>query len=974
MQVTSVHDDPVQDDHDADLSANVIQQLSPVYEIVCEAGRGGMATVWLALRRRDGARVALKILRSGVGRALGTRRFLREIRIATQVHAPSLMPLEDSGEVDGMLYYVMPFAEGGTLRRRLDATRQLPIEDAVRITRQLASGAGALHAEGFIHRDIKPENVLLDADGNARLADYGIARALFAAATDVHTSTGMVLGTPTYMSPEQAGGEPLDGRSDLYAIGCVLYEMLAGTPPFQGASTMAVIARHMNEEPPPLRVVRPAISSALESIVTRLLEKSPADRFPDAMSLVVALDLASENPQPAKAASRARRRNLRWAYLATSVATFTAGGAYWLSRGPEMDSSRVVVLPFTASDRSRSAEGDNLTMLIGSALERTETSQWLDGMSLMTAAERVDAHTVSSDRALELARKAKARFIVHGMFLKHHDSVRVTMRLVDAKDGTVLRRATASTADVANTSDVALRAVVQLLPALTGLSQIVDVSGLTGHDAAAVDSWLRGERAFRSTQMDSALHLLDRAVTQDSTLAPAAFRAALAASWMNQADTALSFVRLALRHSDALASRQRPFAAALERFLSGRADEAIVALRPALAPALETADAWMLAGEIQFHLLPTIGIDPLARDAIPPPLEWPYESFAEGAFLRARMIDSGYTPPLSHLAEIAARRGDVVSMTQYAGLEMRMNRDSSFRNQVRLTASCLRRGEADVDWAREVRRDARAVFRVGAVLQSATAVLPRQCAIAVFSAIVATEPTSGAEYWSSLLGLHSMLIAQGDVPRALAVIDTAVAQGLTQATGIFVIDAAAGIDVGDRTRTFLRQLGTSIETRSPPSLWLLVLDATRNSNVQRLQDVQRLLDRRVRIKTAARLDSLMFLVAKAYCAVAEHDTTRALRNFEALVPSATHREMETSLWESLAAERLLFARLLLAHGRFADALRVASTFDQPNVAIHQLFLPASLEVRVAAARALANRRQETKSLTRLALLQRMTRP
>lgn len=985
--MTGLHGTIVGDTDSGDaVPPGVIEELSTRYEIVREAGRGGMATVWLALRRTDGARVALKILRPGIARALGPDRFLREIRIATEVRAPSLMPLEESGDVDGNLYYVMPFAEGGTLRQRLDASPQLPIDEALQITTRIASGVAALHAQGFVHRDIKPENVLLDADGSARLADYGIARALHTVASDLHTTTGMVLGTPSYMSPEQAGGEAVDARSDIYAIGCVLYEMLAGTPPFQGASAMAVISRHMNEPPPPIRVVRSTVTDELAAVVTRALAKVPADRFPTVTAFVDALNVVSgtytgaftgaftgASSHSGPRASMPRRRSaLAWLGAAAVVAL--CGSAYWWSeRYPELDATRVVVLPFTETDRTRSTEGDNMTIVVGSALERTESSRWLDGVSLMSDAERSAPSAVSAGRALALAREARAAFVVDGVIMRRRDSTAVAIRLLDTKTGAVLRQATTTAPRAVSLTEIALRSIVQILPSLTGMSAAVDMSALVGHDASAVDSWLRGERAFRSTQMDSAFRLLERAVAQDSTLAPAAFRAAIAASWTNRPEKALTLVRLALRHPEALTNRQRPFAVSLERFLSGRADEALVTLRLVLTEATESAEAWMLAGEIQYHLLPTIGIDSLARRAIPPPVDWPLETLAHNAFLRAQQIDSAFSPPLLHLGEIAARHADVVEASRYAARATAMSHDSAWATQMRLTTRCIGEGPASVEWTSEVRRSAATVFRIGAVLQSSTDPRPRRCAMAAFAAILAGQPVQAPEYWTSLLGLHAMLIAQAEVPRALAIVDTAVANGLPQAVGLFVIDATAGIDVGDRATSFVQQLEASIATRGPPSLWLLSLEAARTNDEPRLRTLQAILRRRASDTTATRLDSLMLQTAGAYLAVARRDTTRAIAILDALVPTAAHREVEYSLWESLAPERILHCRLLLARGRSADAQRLASLFDQPNVFVHQLFLPASLDVRARAARAMGDAAQETRFRDRLTRLRGVVR-
>ncbi|MEO7521641.1 MAG: protein kinase, partial [Gemmatimonas sp.] len=820
---------------DEPLSDAFREGIGKRYVVEREVGQGGMATVWLARRTDDERPVALKVLRHGLAQALGARRFLREIGIATEVKAPELMPLEDSGEIDGVLYYVMPLAEGGSLRQLLDSERQLAVHDAVRIAREIASGLSALHRKGFVHRDVKPETVLFGGRGEVLLADYGIARAIFVAATDVHTSTGIVLGTPLYMSPEQAGGEPVDGRSDIYALGCVLYEMLAGSPPFQGTSAQAVMARHLGEAPPPLRIVRPAVSEALESVVLRALAKVRADRFHNADAFIASLGVAETTTgvlSPLRRLARSRRTRIGAGALALLA---LASGSYWYVNRAPLVSERVVVFPFADRERGRFAEGDRLAMLMGNALEHTESTQWLDGLSLLRDEERTGTRVLRDERARSLARAARARYYLNGTVNRTRDSVTVQVRLFDVANGDLLKRASASALTTsASTGDLALKAVVQVMPALTGLTRVVDVSGLSGHSPSAVDSWLRGEREFRSKRMDAALRLLGQAVAEDSLLSPAAFRAAIAASWTNRTDTALSLVRLALRHPEALAVRQRPFAKSLERFLAGRADEAMVMLRPALSPAEGTADAWMLAGEIQLHLLPTVAVDSEAHRAIPPPTEWPHASFALEAFLKARSIDPEFSPPLAHLAEIAAHRGDAAELSRFATLLAASNPDSAFVERMALTERCLRKGSNAVDWMGEAKRNARSIFRVGAVLQAATEPRARRCGLAAFEALLASQSPEGAEYWSSLLALHGMLVAQGEVSRALQVVDSAVANGLSSAVGLYVIDAAAGIDAGNRASEFIRQLEASVDTRGPTSLWLLALNAARAGDAARL--------------------------------------------------------------------------------------------------------------------------------------------
>src|SRR5258708_1655334 len=244
-----------------------------------ELGAGGMATVYLAHDLKHDRDVAIKVLHPDLGAALGSERFLSEIRMTARLQHPHILPLLDSGEADGLLYYVMPYATGETLRTRLDRERQLPIDDALRIAREVADALGSAHALGIIHRDIKPENILLQG-GHALVADFGIALAVQQAGGQRMTQTGLSLGTPQYMSPEQAMGErAIDARADIYALGAVTYEMLAGDPPVTGSTVQAISAKGMTERPQPLSTARDTVPAAVEGAILRALEKLPADRW-----------------------------------------------------------------------------------------------------------------------------------------------------------------------------------------------------------------------------------------------------------------------------------------------------------------------------------------------------------------------------------------------------------------------------------------------------------------------------------------------------------------------------------------------------------------------------------------------------------------------------------------------------------------------------------------------------------------------
>src|SRR5881394_2714085 len=274
-------------------AARVLESLADRYRIERELGAGGMATVFLAHDVKHDRDVAIKVMHPEIAQSLGTERFLREIAMTANLRHPHILPLYDSGAAAGIAYYVMPFIEGGSLRDRLDRDRQLPIEDAVRIACEVLEALRYAHAHGVVHRDIKPENIIFSA-GRALVTDFGIARAVSAASLEALTIDGAV-GTPAYMSPEQASQSPqLDGRSDIYSLGCTLYEMLTGSVPFTGATAQAVMARHLLDVVPPIRSVRPAVRHALEQAVLTALAKAPADRFATAGQFARALNAPDE--------------------------------------------------------------------------------------------------------------------------------------------------------------------------------------------------------------------------------------------------------------------------------------------------------------------------------------------------------------------------------------------------------------------------------------------------------------------------------------------------------------------------------------------------------------------------------------------------------------------------------------------------------------------------------------------------------
>jgi serine/threonine-protein kinase len=411
-----------------------------------------MAIVFLAEDLKHHRRVAIKLLRPELSAVLGSERFLREIEIAATLQHPHILPLYDSGQSAGtgeagaLLYYVMPFVEGESLRQRLAREQQLPLDDALGITREVGSALQYAHDHGVIHRDIKPENIMLSG-GQAVVADFGIARALHAAGAQELTLSGMVVGTPQYMSPEQAGGGMVDGRTDQYSLACTLYEMLIGQPPFTGPSLQAVIARHSLEPVPSLRVVRQTVPPAVEGTIMRAMAKLPVDRFASMQRFLDALqsqEITWTHPAaPASPPSWSGRRVGRRAIIALGVGALVAAAAWWLvgrrtvDRAPPVGGtvSAVAVLPFRdlASNPDSSYLADGMTEGLIADLGQINSLKVISGSSGSMAQ--------GAGRSLaEVGRDLGVQAVVKGSIRRAGDSVRVNVQFLQAPDSALLFR------------------------------------------------------------------------------------------------------------------------------------------------------------------------------------------------------------------------------------------------------------------------------------------------------------------------------------------------------------------------------------------------------------------------------------------------------------------------------------------------------------------------------------------------------
>jgi hypothetical protein len=503
--------------------------LAGRYRIARELGQGGMATVHVAEDLRHRRNVAIKVLRPELSAALGPERFLREIETTANLRHPHILPLYDSGEADGLLFYVMPLVEGESLRDRITRERQLPIDEALRIACEVADALGYAHTRGIIHRDIKPENILLEG-GHAVVADFGIARAVSAAGADQLTRTGMSVGTPSYMSPEQAAGEQnLDGRSDLYALGCVLYEMLAGKPPFTGPTAESVAHQHLMVEAPPVTNLRPTVPPAVAGALARTLAKNPADRFNPAAQFVQALAPAVVGgaAAPTAPAARAPARS-RLFVIGTGVTGLVvlAASGYLLTRPARaaaiLEPKRVAVATF--ENRS----GDRSLDPLG-AMAADWIARGLVGTGLVdvggTAADLAARGVASSadpgvSPILALARAANAGLVISGGYYRQGDSVLFQADFTDANAGKLVQ----TVGPVAARVSAPLEGVERLRHQVIGsLGPFVDPSLVTlapvlsrPPSLEAYREFLTGQDLFYQDEA-AAIERLARAAAADST-------------------------------------------------------------------------------------------------------------------------------------------------------------------------------------------------------------------------------------------------------------------------------------------------------------------------------------------------------------------------------------------------------------------------------------------------------------------------
>ncbi|MEO8030283.1 MAG: serine/threonine-protein kinase [Gemmatimonadota bacterium] len=633
----------------ADIPSALQLGLASAYTLERELGQGGMATVYLATDLKHHRKVAVKVLRPELAAVLGADRFLREIEVTAQLQHPHIIPLYDSGSVNGILYYVMPLIEGESLRDRIARDKRIPFEEAVRLTGEVASALGYAHERGLVHRDIKPENILLSG-GHAVVADFGIARALTAAqqgATAGLTGVGFAIGTPAYMSPEQATASEVDARSDQYSLAAVFYEMVTGVAPFAGETVQAVLSQSLTAPRPKLSKITRETPAEADGPVAKALASDPAGRYETVNAFASALEHAAGGGTGAVA----ERRRLRRLAIGLPAGIAVLAGL-WIAFGPSRagavvaGAESIAVLPFSASGAGVETMSEGMVDLLSTNLNTVGGIHVTDPRLVLTTWKKAGG-TGGADltTALTVARGVKATAALVGSIVATGPRVRISADLY-GQDQKALAHAQvdgASDSILALVDELSLSLVREIWRSKEPVPSL-RVGGLTTNSLAAMREYLVGEQHYRRSEWDSASAAFIRAIEQDSTFALAHFRLAATIGWSGGlgAERGLQASDAALRFAGRLPAREKSLVTAYNLFEHLKLS-ATDSMRAYVSRYPDDLDGWFLLGESQYHTRQLVGYDPAVLRA-------PFDS------VLAR--DSTLTPAAIHPLEISLASDD----------------------------------------------------------------------------------------------------------------------------------------------------------------------------------------------------------------------------------------------------------------------------------------------------------------------------
>jgi tetratricopeptide (TPR) repeat protein len=616
--------------------------LGDAYQIERELAPGGMSRLFLATERSLAREVVIKVLPPELASEVSAARFQREMSLAAQLQHPHVLPVLSAGSRDGLLFYLMPYVRGESLRHRLQREGKLSIADAVLILSEVADALAYAHERGVVHRDVKPENILLEAN-HAVLSDFGIARAVGGddhAVTGPHiTATGVRVGTPGYMSPEQLVGDAsVDARTDVYALAVVGYEMLAGASPFVGKTPSAVVAAHLTARPTAVRAVRPETPAAVSDAIDRALSKDAVDRPANAGEFRRLLGAAAPPPR--------ERRSWRIPIvvaIAAGVLVATALGVRYARTGltSRVGASTVAVLPFAPTGpTSIEYLSAGMVNLLSTTLDGAGDLHTADPRAVLAAASHVAPTALGVDGARQIANQLGANLFVLGSLVDVGGRLRMSAALYGDQSSEPLARASADgdTSDVFGLVD---RLGAQLLVGRRQgpSSRITQLAAVTTRSLPALKAYLEGETAMRVNAFETAEDAFRRAIAADSGFALAYFRLGKAEEWLTHAEESTRAAEQAVAHADRLSSHDKQLLAAMLTERHGDPDEAERMLRALLTTYPDDYEAWWQLGEILFHHAPVVG-RPLGDAELP--------------FRRVLALDATSEPALVHLARIMA--------------------------------------------------------------------------------------------------------------------------------------------------------------------------------------------------------------------------------------------------------------------------------------------------------------------------------